>query len=45
MQTMHAIESTALSRHYGSGKHKVHVLNSINMTLPRGCVASVFYAR
>ena len=45
MQTVHAIEATALSRHYGSGKHKVHVLNSINMTLPRGCVASVFYAR
>ena len=31
-----AIEAVALSRHYGKGKKKVHVLNNINLTLPRG---------
>lgn len=25
-------------KHYGSKKHPIHILNGLNMTLPKGCM-------
>ena len=33
---VNAIEACNLARQYGEGKHAVHVLKHINLTLPKG---------